>query len=79
MIWKNIVMLGLLSWMGLSYAAHPVAAEDMSDVLVQKYEEPKEPKKSERTIAEEGKQPSEVSEPQEVQMKYWRWSESPTN
>lgn len=79
MIWKNIVMLVVLSWMGASYAAHPVVAEDMGDVLVQKYEEPVVQKKGERTIAEEGKKPSEASEPQEVEMKYWRWSEAPTN
>jgi hypothetical protein len=36
-------------------------------------------KKGERTIAEEGKKPSDPSEPQEVEMKYWRWSDSPTN
>lgn len=79
MIWKNIMLLALISWMGASYAAHPVVAEDMGDVLVQKYEEPGVQKKGERKIAEEGKKPSEPSEPQEVEMKYWRWSEAPTN
>lgn len=79
MLWKNIVMLVVLSWMGATYAAHPIVAEDMGDVLVQKYEEPVKQKKGERTIAEEGKKPSDPSEPQEVEMKYWRWSDSPTN
>jgi hypothetical protein len=79
MLWKNIVMLVVLSWMGSTYAAHPIVAEDMGDVLIQRYEETVEQKKGERTIAEEGKKPSDPSEPQEVEMKYWRWSDSPTN
>jgi len=79
MLWKNFVMLVVLSWMGSTYAAHPIVAEDMGDVLVQKYEEPVKQKKGERTIAEEGKKSSDSSEPQDVEMKYWRWSDSPTN
>lgn len=79
MILKNVMILAMITWMGASYGAHPIVAEDMGDALVQKYEEPSVQKKQVRTIAEEGKKPSEISGPQEVEMKYWRWSEAPTN
>ena len=79
MLWKNLLMLVLISWMSASYSAHPIVAEDMGDALIQKYEEPSVQKEQVRKIAEEGDAPIEISEPQEVQMKYWRWSDDPTN
>lgn len=75
MVWKNLVVLAGLVWFAQAHAAQPVIGEDIDEALSHKYEAPHSQKEAKRDVAQQGKSPAAVTEEQEPEVKYWRWSE----
>lgn len=75
MVWKNLVVLAGLVWFTQAYAAQPVIGEDIDEALQHKYEAPHSQKEVKRDVAQQGKSPAAVTEEQEPEVKYWRWSD----
>lgn len=84
---KNLILLGLLTWVSFTYAKHPVAQESMGEAESYKVDSPvKEQKagrtfagdkaKKERKLATDGAAQDEVSTgDSDSEVRYWRYSE----
>lgn len=73
MLWKNLAVLIGFAWLTSTFAAAPVASENMDDALGHKIARPAAKKTSKRGVANEDARqvPSEkdgASDPQ-----YWNW------
>ena len=79
MVWKNLVVLAGLVWFAQAHAAQPVIGEDIDEALQHKYEAPQVQKEQKRGVAQQGKSPAAVTEEQEPEVKYWRWSDDSLN
>ena len=79
MVWKNLVVLAGLVWLAQAQAAQPVIGEDIDEALQHKYEAPQGQKVQKRDVAQQGKSPAAVTEEQETEVKYWRWSDDSAN
>ena len=83
---KNLLLLGLLTWVTVSYAKHPVAQESMSEAESYRVEKPVEEQEAQRSVAgskikkkkkDFGDEPSRVKpagEP-DSEVRYWQYSE----
>ena len=83
---KNLFLLGLLTWVSLSYAKHPVAQESMGDAEAYKVEKAVEEQDAQRSVAGEkikrkkkvpaGDAPEKepMGEP-DSEVRYWQYSE----
>lgn len=79
MVWKNLIILAGLAWFAEAQAAQPVIGEDIDEALQHKYEAPQGQKEQKRDVAQQGKSAAKVTEEQEPEVKYWRWSEDSAN
>ncbi|WPU64467.1 hypothetical protein ACJVC5_00705 [Peredibacter sp. HCB2-198] len=83
---KNLILLGLLTWVSFSYAKHPVAQESMGDAESYKVEKAVEEQEAQRSVAGEkikkqkkvqhGDSPARepMGEPGS-EVRYWQYSE----
>lgn len=83
---KNLFLLGLMTWVTVSYAKHPVAQESMSEAESFRVEKPVEEQEAQRSVAgskikrkakHEGDAPSRVKPEGESdsEVRYWQYSE----
>lgn len=84
---KNLFLLCLLTWIGYSYAMHPVVQENMGDAESYKVEEPVEEQEAQRSVAGakiKKKKQSEQEWPEQddsfktdpdSEVRYWEYSE----
>ena len=79
MVWKNLVVLAGLVWFAQAHSAQPVIGEDIDEALQHKYEAPQAQKEQKRDVAQQGKSPAAVTEEQEPEVEYWRWSDDSAN
>lgn len=87
-MFKNLILLGLLSWMGFSYARpdYSIARDSMTDAESYKVEKPVEEQEAGRAVAGakikkkksavKGDEPAkeEISET-DSEVRYWQYSE----
>lgn len=82
---KNLILLGLLTWVSFSYAKHPVAQESMGDAESYKVEKPVEEHEAQRSVAgarikkqkkvhKESVEREPTSE-SDSEVRYWQYSE----
>lgn len=80
---KNLILLGLLTWVSFSYAKHPVVQESMGDAESYKVEKPVEENEAQRSVAgarikkkvhndSVEKEPTSESD---SEVRYWQYSE----
>jgi hypothetical protein len=84
-MFKNIVLLGLLTWVSLSYAKHPVAKESLGDAESYKVEKPAEEQEAQRSVAgakiKKSKKHKESlgkdapASESDSEVRYWQYSE----
>ncbi len=83
---KNLFLLGLLTWVTLSYAKDPIARESMVDAEAYKVEKPSHEQEATRAVAgskikkqkkETAGDGAEKREPTESdsEVRYWQYSE----
>ena len=76
---KNIILLACLSWVGLTYAKHPIEVESMSDSEHFKVEKAVKETEATRSVAgDKIKKPAKVEAPTEdsdSEVRYWQYSE----
>jgi hypothetical protein len=82
---KNMMLLGALGWMTVSYAMHPVAQEHMGDAEKFKLDSAVEEQDAQRSVAGERIKKQKKSHPQQLkqtakdehdsEVRYWQYSE----
>ena len=85
MIFKNLLLLVVLTWVSFSYAKHPVAQESWGEAEKYRVEKPVKDQKADRTVAggkTKHKIPASVSPSEEMpasetdsEVRYWQYSE----
>lgn len=76
---KNFLLLGLLSWVSFSYAAHPIVQENIAESSKYKVEKPAEESEKARSIAGGKAKKKEMKEEHfsesDSEVQYWQYSE----